>query len=154
MYSRSAMPSDDSVRRGDFRFWVKIPVRWGDMDAIGHLNNTAYFTYCESARLEYLARIGLGGRFWEATEGPALAHAALNFRRSVRHPAVIDVGVRVPEVRNRSFRMDYAIFVEATDTVVADGTSVIVWADYRAERATELPAQVRQAIASVERGDD
>jgi acyl-CoA thioester hydrolase len=146
------MPPDDRVRRGDFRSWVKIPVRWGDMDAIGHVNNAAYFTYCESARIEYFEQIGLG-RFTEATEGPALAHAALNFRRQVRHPAVIDVGIRVPEVRNRSFRMDYGIFLDATDTLVADGTSVIVWADYGAERATEVPMHVRNAIASLEQGN-
>lgn len=147
------MPSDDGLRRGDFRCSVTIPVRWGDMDAIGHVNHAAYFTYCESARIEYFDQIGLG-RFTEATEGPALAHAALNFRRQVRHPAVIEVGVRVSEVRNRSFRMDYGIFFEATDTLVADGTSVVVWADYRAGRATEVPVHVRKAIASLEQGND
>ena len=123
------------------------------MDAIGHVNHTAYFTYCESARIEYLDQIGLG-RFMEAHEGPALAHAALNFRRQVRHPAVIEVGVRVPEVRNRSFRMDYGLFFEATDTLIADGTSVLVWADYGAGRATEVPTHVRQAIAALEPGTD
>ena len=148
------MPSDDRLRRGDFRCWVKIPVRWGDMDAIGHVNHAAYFNYCESARIEYLDQIGLGRLFWEATEGPALAHAALNFRRQVRHPALIEVGVRVPEVRNRSFRMDYGVLLEATDTLAADGTSVIVRADYRAERAIEVPAHVREAIASLEQGND
>jgi acyl-CoA thioester hydrolase len=117
------MPSDDRVRRGDFRCWVKIPVRWGDMDAIGHVNNAAYFTYCESARIDYFDRIGLG-RFMEAAEGLAFAHAALNFRREVRYPAVVEVGVRVPDVRNRSFRMDYGMFLETTGTLVADGTSV------------------------------
>ncbi len=123
------------------------------MDAVGHVNNAAYFTYCESARIEYFDQIGIG-RFTDATEGPALAHAALNFRRQVRHPAVVEVGVRVPEVRNRSFRMDYGIFFEATDTLVADGTSVVVWADYHAGRAIEVPARVREAIAALERPDE
>ena len=149
------MPSDDRVQRAAFRCWVKIDVQWGDMDALGHVNHAVYFTYCESARIEYFDRIGyfdqIGrGRFTEAPEGPALAHAALNFRRQVRHPAVIEVGARVPEVRNRSFTMDYAIFQEATDTLVADGTSVLVWSDYRAGRTIEGPAHVRKAIASLE----
>lgn len=149
------MPSDQGVRRGDFRCWVKIPVQWGDMDALGHVNHAVYFTYCESARIEYFDKIGyfdqIGrGRFLQAPEGPVLAYAALNFRRQVRYPAVIEVGVRVPEVRNRSFPMDYAIFLEATDTLVADGTSVLVWSDYRAGRATEVPAHVRKAIASLQ----
>ena len=119
------------------------------MDAVGHVNNAAFFTYCESARIEYFDEIGVG-RFTEAPEGPALVQATLNFRRQVRHPAVLEVGVRVDEVRSRSFRMDYVIFFEATETVVADGTSVVVWTDYRAGRAIEVPATVREAIAALE----
>jgi acyl-CoA thioester hydrolase len=119
------------------------------MDAVGHVNNAAFFTYCESARIEYFDEIGVG-RFTEAPEGPALVQATLNFRRQVRHPAVLEVGVRVDEVRSRSFRMDYVIFFEATETVVADGTSVVVWTDYRAGRAIEVPATVREAVAALE----
>ena len=48
------------MQRGDFCYWLSITVRWGDMDAIGHVNNAAYFTYCESARLGYLEQIGFG----------------------------------------------------------------------------------------------
>ena len=119
------------------------------MDAVGHLNNAVYFTYCESARIEYFDQIDVG-RFTEATEGPTLAHAELDFRRQVRHPAVLDVGARVSEVRTRSFRMDYAVYYEATDTLVADGTSVVVWTDYRAGRAIEIPERVRDAIEVLE----
>jgi acyl-CoA thioester hydrolase len=128
---------------------VKIPVRWGDMDAVGHVNNATYFTFCESARIEYFDQVNVG-RFTDAVEGPALVQATLNFRRQVTFPAVLDVGVRVPEMRTRSFRMDYAIFFEATDTLVADGTSVIAWADYRAGRSVEVPANVRDAVEALE----
>jgi acyl-CoA thioester hydrolase len=119
------------------------------MDALGHLNNAAYFTYCESARIEYFDQIDVG-RFTEATEGPSLAHAELDFRRQVHYPAILEVGARIPEVRTRSFRMDYGIFYEATDTLVADGTSVVVWTDYRAGRAIEVPERVRDAIEVLE----
>jgi acyl-CoA thioester hydrolase len=142
--------AETTIRRDDFRRWVKIPVRWGDMDAVGHVNNATYFTYCESARTAYFEDIGVG-RFAEMTEGPALARAELNFRRQVRHPAVLEVGVRVPEVRTRSFRMDYGIFFEATDTLVADGTSVVAWANYAAGRSVEIPPAVRAAIEAIEK---
>ena len=119
------------------------------MDAVGHVNNATYFTFCESARIDYFDQVNVG-RFTEATQGPALVQATLNFRRQVTFPAVLDVGVRVPEMRTRSFRMDYAIFFEATDTLVADGTSVIAWADYHAGRSVEVPANVRDAIEVLE----
>jgi len=120
------------------------------MDAVGHVNNAAYFTYCESARIAYFDRLGVGA-FATAPSGPALVHAALDFRRQVRYPAVLDIGARVVEVRTRSFRMDYAIFYEATDSVVADGTSVVVWTDYAAGRAIGIPDAVRAAIETLER---
>jgi len=141
---------EPTIRRGDYGCIVKIPVRWGDMDAVGHVNNAAYFTYCESARIAYFDRLGVGA-FATAPSGPALVHAALDFRRQVRYPAVLDIGARVVEVRTRSFRMDYAIFYEATDSVVADGTSVVVWTDYAAGRAIGIPDAVRAAIETLER---
>jgi acyl-CoA thioester hydrolase len=119
------------------------------MDAVGHVNNATYFTFCESGRIEYFEQINVG-RFTDTTEGPALVQATLNFRRQVTYPAVLDVGVRVPEMRTRSFRMDYAIFFEATDTLVADGTSVVAWADYRAGRSVDVPANVRDRIEILE----
>ncbi len=119
------------------------------MDAVRHVNNAAYFTYCESGRIEYFDALGVG-RFTDAPSGPALAQATLNFRRQVHYPAVLEVGVRVVEIRTRSFRMDYGIFFEATDTLVADGTSVVVWADYGAGRAIQIPANIRAAIDALE----
>ena len=119
------------------------------MDSIGHVNNAKYFTYCESARIAYFAQINVG-RISDAPAGPALVQATLNFRRQVAYPSVLDVGVCVPEVRTRSFRMDYGIFYEATDTLVADGTSVVAWADYRAGRSVEVPDAVRTAIDLLE----
>lgn len=119
------------------------------MDAVGHVNNAAYFTYCESARIEYFEQLGIG-RFTESPTGPVLAHAALSFRRQVRYPAILEVGARVPDIGNRSFRMEYGIFFEATDTVVADGSSVVVWTDYHEGRAIEVPQELRAAIASLE----
>jgi acyl-CoA thioester hydrolase len=119
------------------------------MDALGHVNNAAYFTYCESARIEYFDEIGIG-RFAEAPDGPTLAHASLDFRRQVRYPAVLEVGVRVAEIGTRSFRMSYGVFYEATDSVVADGTSVVVWTDYRSGRAIDVPVAVRAAIDALE----
>ena len=142
------MASPQTSRR-DFKSWTSIDVRWGDMDALGHVNNAAYFTFCESARIRYFEAV-VPGDFTHASEGPTLAHAAVDFRRQVLYQARLEVGVRVSEIRNRSFRMDYGIFLEGTDTVVAEGTSVVVWADYRAGKATELPAEVRRRIEEVE----
>lgn len=137
------------IRRDDFRRVVKVPVRWADMDAVGHVNNAVYFTYCETARVAYFDDVGIGD-FASADHGPALVHASLDFRRQIRYPAVLDVGVRVTEVGARSFRMEYAIFFEATDTLVANGAGVVAWVDYAAGRSTDIPESLRSAISEIE----
>ena len=133
------------IKRSDYNFWIKIDVRWGDMDSIGHVNNAKYFTYCESARISYFQKIDVG-KFVEKSQGPALANASLNFRRQVHYPSTLEVGLKVVEVRNRSFQMNYGIFLEGTDTLVADGTSVIVWADYKVGKSVDLPSVIRDSI--------
>jgi len=35
-----------------------IPIRWGDMDAMGHVNNTVYFRYLETIRIDWFDKIG------------------------------------------------------------------------------------------------
>lgn len=43
-------------------YTVVMPIRWGDMDAMGHVNNTVYFQYLEQARIEWLRRLGAAAR--------------------------------------------------------------------------------------------
>ncbi len=138
--------------RAGFRHVEPVSVRWGDTDAMGHVNNAAYFTYCESARMSYFAAVDLerhreGGRY-----GPGLVAATLNFRRQVHYPADLDVAARVAEMGRSSFRHDYVIFRRGGEEVVADGHGVIAWVDYAAGRAVPLPEGLRAAIRRYEDG--
>jgi acyl-CoA thioester hydrolase len=137
------------IKRSDFKSWSKVDVRWGDMDALGHVNNTKYFVFCESARIKYFESLELTLNP-SLNQGPTLAHANLNFRKQVHYPAQLEVGVRISSVKNRSFQMDYAIFHDNTDLLVADGFSIMVWADYKQGKSIEMPEIVKNAIAKVE----
>jgi acyl-CoA thioester hydrolase len=137
----------------DFTCLVPISVQWGEMDALGHVNNSMYFRYVETARLLYLEQVG-GGDFSSRDDVPVVAHLALNFRQPIVYPARLLVGVRVPEMRTRSFVMECALFLDGGETgasaVVADGTSVIVWIDKRTGTAIALPETLREAITRFE----
>jgi acyl-CoA thioester hydrolase len=138
---------------GDFTCLVPIMVQWGDMDALGHVNNSVYFRYVETARLLYLEQVG-GGNFRSRDDVPVVAHLTLNFRQPVVYPAQLLVGVRVPEMRTRSFVMECAMFLvgggQGAETVVADGSSVIVWIDKRTGGAIALPELLREAMTHFE----
>jgi acyl-CoA thioester hydrolase len=123
------------------------------MDAMGHVNNAAYFTYCESARMSYFAAVGLERYREDGRYGPGLVAATLNFRRQVHHPADLEVAARVAEIGRSSFRHDYVIFRRGGDEVVADGHGVIAWVDYAAGRAVALPEGLREAIRRYEDGE-
>lgn len=136
--------------RERFRVWEKIGVHWGDMDALGHVNNARYFTYFETARFRYfrevgLAELGEGGRY-----GPVLASVSCNFRRQVHYPATLEVGARTSRLGTTSFTMEYAIFLAGTGELVADGSGVIVWLDYQTGRPLPLPAVLRERLNALD----
>ncbi|MEP7272901.1 MAG: thioesterase family protein [Acidobacteriota bacterium] len=134
------------MSREDYTYWVEIDVRWGDMDSQGHVNNAVYFTYCESARVELLGKLGIrgksGGRF-----GPALVSTTCNFRRQVIYPSRLDVGVSVEAIGGRSFTMKYGLFLHETSELVADASSVNAWVDYEEGRSVPLSDEMRDALA-------
>lgn len=123
-----------------------LPVRWGDMDSMGHVNNAKYFTYCESGRMSYFAAVRMLDHRETERQGPALASATLNFRRQVHHPAEIEVFTRVTEIGRSSFKMEYELYLRGTDDRVADGTGVVVWVDYGTGKSTPLPEGLKGAI--------
>lgn len=138
--------TDQTITRDQFSYWKSVEVRWGDMDAVGHVNNTVYFVYLESARVEMLHKIGARRAQRNDSQGPALVSTSCDFKRQVVYPATIDVGVRVEKIGNRSFQMSYGLFLHGTDELVATASSVNAWIDYALQRAVELPEELRAAL--------
>lgn len=136
--------------RDDFNFFLPVTVRWADMDSFSHVNNAVYFTYCESARMAYFKAIRLDDARSKPSLGPALAQASLNFRQQVHYPAELEVGARAVRVGRSSFQLDYAIFHAASEAVVADGTSVVVWVDYDEGKSEAMPEDLKQRILALD----
>lgn len=128
----------------------EVPVAWGDMDAFGHVNNVAYFRYCENARIAYLDRIGWMRSAAEAGLGPIIATASLRYRKPVRHPDRLLVGVRAASVEADRVTFEYRLVSTATGVLVAEGQGVVVSYDYRAGGKCPIPDAIRGAIEAVE----
>lgn len=129
---------------------ASVPVRWGDMDALGHVNNTVYFQYCESGRIAYFEALDLLKYRIKESEGPGIVAANLNFRRQVRYPGTISVTTHAAKVGARSFTLSHVLADASDGAVVADGESVVVWIDYKQAKALPLPDPLVQAIAQLE----
>ncbi len=132
---------------------ISLPVQWGELDAYGHVNNTVFFRYFESARVEYLERCGLVESYKRDRVGAILHSTACRFRRALFHPDTVLVGARVTQMDEDRFTMAYRVVSQRRREVVADGTGVVVIFDYRRRTKTRLPDAVRAAIEALERGE-
>ena len=122
-----------------------IPIRWGDMDAMGHVNNTLYFRYFEIARIEWLHRIS--GPPDPRGQGPVIVNAFCNFIKQLSYPGDVLVKHYVADPGRTSF--DVFLTLERTDepgVMYATGGATTVWIDYRQEKSVPLPEAVREAI--------
>ncbi len=134
----------------DFPARIELPVQWGDQDAFGHVNNTVYFRWYESARIVYLERLGLGDKNSTSGLGPILAAIGCDYRRQVKYPDRVLVGARVIRIGRTSMTMEHKVWSRAQQAVVADGHSTIVAFDYAADRPRAVPAEMRAAIEQLE----
>jgi acyl-CoA thioester hydrolase len=133
----------------DYPVTVTIPVAWGEMDALGHVNNAMFFRYFETARMIYLERAGLLEIMKEIMIGPILAKTSCTFRIPVYYPDTLTVGTRVSTIGNTHFNMDYLVMSQKHG-VSAYGDGVIVTFDYRVNGKAPVPDVVIGAIEKIE----
>ena len=127
---------------------IEVPVAWGDMDALGHVNNTVYLRWFESARIAYFDAIGM---MTDRQVGPILARTSIDFRRPVAYPDTVRVTARVEAQGNTSFTMRYEVHSRGAGALAAEGEGVVVLFDYESGQKVRLPDGLRQAIDGVER---
>lgn len=134
----------------EFKFYHSIEVRYADLDPQGHVNNAKYLTYIEQARIRYVRRLGLwpGGSFMDI--GIILADVHMTFKTPITFGQSVRVGVRVSQIGNKSFRMDYCLEDAADGKELASGTSVLVTFDYHSYNTISVPEQWRKAITEFE----
>lgn len=125
---------------------MHIPIRWGDMDAMGHVNNTIYFRYMEIVRVDWFEKIKAplnpGG------EGPLIVNAFCNFYKQLEYPGDVLARQYVSSPGRSSF--DTWITLERADQpglVYAAGGATAVWMDFPAQRSTPMPDWLRQLVA-------
>ncbi|MCU0283960.1 MAG: acyl-CoA thioesterase [Candidatus Nanopelagicales bacterium] len=135
-----------------FPVTLRWPVAWGDMDALGHVNNTTYFRWFESARIDYFARLGWDADLAAGGVGPILAQTSCTYRAPLTHPDEVVLGARVEDVGEDRFTMRYRVVSQRLGRVAAEGEARVVAFDYGAGRKAALPDTIRAAIAALEGG--
>lgn len=141
-------PMDVSLK--GFPVVVELPVAWGDMDALQHVNNTVYFRYFENARIAYFEAL----RFWQYMEetgiGPILASTKCRFKAPLTYPDTVRVGARTSELKQDRFVMEYCVVSRSLQKVAAEGEGVLVSFNYREKKKAPLPQAIADVILRLE----
>lgn len=127
-------------------FEMSIPIRWGDMDAMGHVNNTVYFRYLETARIEWLDSIG--AKPDPKGEGFLIINAFCTFHRQLEYPGDALVKMYASDPGRSSFE-SWATIGRADDpgVVYASGGATTVWCDFAAQKSRPMPDWIRAHLA-------
>lgn len=127
---------------------MRQAIRWGDMDAFGHVNNTVYFRYMESGRIAFLEQAA--GDLEIKGEGPVIVTAYCNFIRQLKYPGEIEIRTFAGPAGRSSFEVTHEIrMVDEhgnADVVAAEGGGKVVWIDFAAEKSVPLPAGLRALL--------
>ncbi len=136
------------MQRADFKHFIELPVRWGDMDAFGHVNNVQHMRYLESGRVAYIGEVL--GITMESKENIVLADIHCVFLQQLRYPAIVEVATRVARLGNSSLQIIFAIYRRGEEQPVLTGEAILVWFNFVNDKSIPLPESIRSAICRFE----
>ena len=122
-----------------------IPIRWGDMDAMGHVNNAVYFRYMETARIDWCR--GIGCQPDPRGEGIVIVNAFCNFIRQFEYPGDILIRTFVSDLGRSSFDTWVTMArAEQPEQICATGGATVVWINTPAQKSAPLPDRLRRQL--------
>lgn len=128
---------------------LELPVQWGEMDAYGHVNNTVFFRYFESARMQFLQQCGFAESHERDRIGAILHSTSARFRQPLFFPDRVQIGASANNLAEDRFTMNYTVVSLSRNVVVAEGSGIIVSFDYAAGKKTALPPGVLSSIKTM-----
>jgi acyl-CoA thioester hydrolase len=121
----------------------RIPIRWGDMDAMGHVNNTVYFRYMEQARISWFDALVPEEEAWKST-GIVIVNASCNFKLPMNYPGMVEVKVLAGAPGGSSVPTFYEMRIG--DVLYADGAAVVVFIDMAKQKPVRIPEDIRKRL--------
>ena len=130
----------------DFPAVATQPVQWGDQDLFGHVNNTVYFRWFETSRVEYWYKSGLHELMDPRGLGPILASVKCDYKKQIRYPDTIKVAARIEKMGHSSVTLKHVVYSEDQSTIAATGNSVIVLFNYEKQHPVPIEGDIRETF--------
>lgn len=126
-------------------FTSLLPIRWGDQDALNHVNNTVYFRYMEQNRIEWLESLAFATER-ARTEGPVIVNASCTFLIPLTYPGTVECRMFAGVPGRSSVETWYELRRVGEDALYAEGASKIVWIDNAIGKSIPLPEKIRAQL--------
>lgn len=124
---------------------MTIPIRWGDMDAMNHVNNTTYFRYLETVRIDWMRSIGCQPD--PKGEGPVIVNAFCNFYKQLEYPGDVLVKMYVSDPARSTFESWGTMSrTDDPDVIYAAGGATTIWVNFPAQKSAPLPDWMRKHL--------
>jgi acyl-CoA thioester hydrolase len=134
----------------DYPVVVDLPVVWGEMDALAHVNNVVYFRYFETSRIAYFEKMKLWLYMETTGIGPILASTWCRFKAPLAYPDTVSVATRVTLIEKDRFKMAHAIVSHRLEKVAAEGEGVLVTYNYTEKQKVPMPEDLVLRIREIE----
>ena len=121
-----------------------ISIRWGDMDAYRHVNNTLYFRYMEQVRVEWSEGMNVPVRPGGA--GPVIVNASCTFLIPMNYPGTVEVRTYAGHPGRSSVPTHVEMRIVGDERIHAEGAAKVVWMDTQTGKSVPLPDHVRALI--------
>jgi acyl-CoA thioester hydrolase len=134
--------------RADFRHWRRFTTRWADNDAYGHVNNTVYYEWFDSAVNGWMVDQGM----LDIADGDPIAvvvETRCTYASPLRFPQDVEVGIAVAALGRSSIRYRIGVFAEGADSAAAEGEFVHVVVDRASQRPVGIPADWRRKLEAI-----
>jgi acyl-CoA thioester hydrolase len=142
-------PPDQEAPRERWAYVHVDRVRFGDLDAMRHLNNVAFLGFFEDARVAYVrSLLGDDGPPTRDGFGLIFAECQIHYRAPAFLGEEIRTSIRPLEVGRSSVRLAFAMHATADERLLAEGYGVVVGYDYDAGRTVRLPAEFKARLAA------
>lgn len=133
-----------------YPIYTEIPVAWGEMDALQHVNNVVYFRYFETARIDFFNQINLLDDLQSTQIGPVISENTARYKRPVTFPDTLLVGVSISDIKKDRFMMHYSVYSQAQQAVTTLGSSQVVMFNFKTGKKAELTPALLDALKSHE----
>jgi acyl-CoA thioester hydrolase len=126
------------------RFTTEIQMRFSDLDAMGHVNNAVYLTYCELARTQFYMKHAFKRSLHDIDF--ILAHADIDYIAAAEWGDRIEISVWPSKIGESSFTLSYEIWDRTSDRLLAKSSSVQVSYDYDTKKTKPIPPEFRAML--------